>query len=60
MLVNHPDIKVYEVAYELGFCDEFHLSKAFKNKFGISPNSCKKKYHPSSVKEQTTEEDSVE
>lgn len=60
MLVNHPDIKVYEVAYELGFCDEFHLSKAFKNKFGISPNSCKKKYHPSSEKEQSTEEDSVE
>ncbi len=44
LLVNNPDIKVYEVAYGLGFCDEFHLSKTFKKKYGMSPSACKRKY----------------
>lgn len=44
LLKNNPEMKVYEVAYELGFCDEFHLSKAFKKKFGLSPADCKRKY----------------
>ncbi len=44
MLINNRDIKIYEIAYELGFYDEFHLSKSFKKKFGISPKECRDKY----------------
>lgn len=29
----HPDIKVRELSLNLGFYDEFHLSKLFKNKY---------------------------
>lgn len=33
-----PDIRLSEIAATLGFCDEFHLSKAFKQKYGVSPS----------------------
>ncbi|MBQ9765111.1 MAG: helix-turn-helix transcriptional regulator [Lachnospiraceae bacterium] len=36
MLVN-PEAKLSEVAGNFGFCDEFHLGKAYKKKYGISP-----------------------
>lgn len=32
-----PDITVKEVAFNLGFYDEYHFSKQFKNIIGISP-----------------------
>jgi AraC-like DNA-binding protein len=28
---------VWKLAYNFGFCDEFHLSSCFKKKFGVSP-----------------------
>ena len=37
-LRDRPDVKLGTLASELGFCDEFHLSKAFKRVFGISPS----------------------
>ena len=40
-LLNHPDIKLHEVALNFGFYDEFHLSKTFKKKFNVSPNQYK-------------------
>ena len=42
LMTNKSDIKVYEISCELGFCDEFHLSKTFKKKYGISPTAFKK------------------
>lgn len=33
---------VKEVAYELGFSDPFHFSRAFKNVFGLSPTTFRK------------------
>lgn len=36
-LHNHPDITLKEIAVNFGFCDEFHLSRAFKKKYGVSP-----------------------
>lgn len=42
-LIEHPNIKLSEIAYTFGFCDEFHLSKVFKKKYGISPNQYRKK-----------------
>lgn len=36
-LHNNVDITLREVAINYGFYDEFHLSRAFKNKFGVAP-----------------------
>lgn len=37
-----PEIKLSELATVFGFCDEFHLSKVFKKKYGMSPSAYKK------------------
>jgi len=37
-ILNHPNIKLHEVALNFGFYDEFHLSRTFKKKYRISPN----------------------
>lgn len=37
-LRDHPDSKLGAIASELGFCDEFHLSRAFKRAYGIPPS----------------------
>ena len=44
MIKFDPDIRIYEVAYALGFSDEFHLSKLFKKKYGVSPTEYKKRF----------------
>ncbi|RKD30182.1 helix-turn-helix transcriptional regulator [Lacrimispora algidixylanolytica] len=41
-LLSHPHSKLHEAALNFGFYDEFHLSKAFKAQFGLSPNQYKK------------------
>ncbi len=41
-LTTEPDVHLHEVAQTLGFSDEFHLSRAFKTKFGISPAEYRK------------------
>lgn len=41
LLTVEPDIRLAEVAAIFGFCDEFHLSRAFKQKYGISPSQYK-------------------
>lgn len=35
--LQKPDVLVKQVAYELGFADPFHFSRAFKRVFGLSP-----------------------
>lgn len=37
-----PGISVKEVAYNLGFCDEYHFSKQFTKYTGVSPSSYRK------------------
>ena len=32
-----PELRLAEIAAEFGFCDEFHMSRAFKQQFGLSP-----------------------
>ena len=44
ILVNNRELNLSEIAYDLGFYDEFHLSKSFKKKFGISPKKCREMY----------------
>ncbi|MDE6606170.1 MAG: AraC family transcriptional regulator [Lachnospiraceae bacterium] len=36
-LHSTPDITLKEIAVNFGFYDEFHLSRAFKKKFGVAP-----------------------
>lgn len=38
-MLMHPNATLREVAQNYGFYDEFHFSKAFKKKYGISPNT---------------------
>ncbi len=44
-LLTQPQAKLHEAALNYGFYDEFHLSKAFKKQFGISPSEYRKS-HP--------------
>lgn len=37
------DKKVYEISEKLSFYDEYHFSRLFKRKFGLSPDSYRKK-----------------
>lgn len=37
-----PDWKLSQIAAAFGFYDEFHMSKAFKQKFGVSPSDYRK------------------
>ncbi len=39
ILLTHPDITLAEVAETLGFHDAFHLSRAFRQHTGISPDA---------------------
>ncbi len=39
---NFPEMSIKEIAYNLGFYDEYHFSKQFKKIMGTSPNKYKK------------------
>lgn len=41
-LTNFPEMKLSEIAANLGFYDEFHFSKQFRNSTGISPGKYRK------------------
>lgn len=41
-LLTEPDARLSELASAFDFHDEFHMSKAFKQKFGVSPNQYRK------------------
>ncbi len=43
-LIFNPKLTLYELAINYGFYDEFHLSRAFKKVYGISPREYKKKH----------------
>ena len=36
-LLAQPDVKLHETALNFGFCDEFHLSRTFRKKYGVAP-----------------------
>jgi AraC-like DNA-binding protein len=38
-----PDVSIKEVAYNLGFYDEYHFSRQFKRSTGLSPKSYRQK-----------------
>lgn len=41
-LKMEPDLKLSQIARAFGFHDEFHMSKAFKQKYGVSPSDYRK------------------
>ena len=43
LLMTDPDLQLREIANALGFYDEFHLSKSFKQKYHISPREYRNK-----------------
>lgn len=45
-LVMEPDLKLSQIARAFGFHDEFHMSKAFKQKFGVSPSDYRRTSQP--------------
>ena len=44
---NYPDMQIKEIAFNLGFYDEYHFSKQFKKITGISPMIYKKELYSS-------------
>lgn len=44
-LETDPDLQLREIANMLGFYDEFHLSKSFKQKYLVSPREYRSEYH---------------
>lgn len=38
-----PELKLREIATAFGFYDEFHMSKAFKQKYGVSPQEYRRR-----------------
>lgn len=43
-LLSQPQAKLHEAALNYGFYDEFHLSKAFKRKFGMAPSEYRRRH----------------
>lgn len=41
-----PGLKLAEIAANFGFCDEFHLSRSFKRKFGVPPSQYRQEKSP--------------
>ncbi len=37
-LLSQPEVKLHETALNFGFYDEFHLSKAFRKRYGVPPS----------------------
>lgn len=42
LILTDESIKIKDVALLFGFCDEYHFSKLFKKKFGVSPSEIKR------------------
>ncbi|WP_262889839.1 helix-turn-helix domain-containing protein [Paraflavitalea devenefica] len=42
----HTDMRIGEMAIELGFTDESHLNRSFKKLKGMSPTAYRKKFLP--------------
>jgi len=45
-LKAEPELKLSQIATAFGFYDEFHMSKAFKQMFGVSPRDYRNQSHP--------------
>lgn len=44
--LQFSDLKIKEIAYKLGYYDQFHFSKSFKKKIDLTPREYRKKYNP--------------
>ncbi len=53
MLTTEPDRSIQELAESYAFYDQFHLSKAFKKKYGCPPTQYRKKFAGGTENEDT-------
>ncbi len=44
--LQFSDLKIKEIAYKLGYYDQFHFSKSFKKETDLTPKEYRKKYNP--------------
>ncbi|WP_255570391.1 helix-turn-helix transcriptional regulator [Cohnella sp. CFH 77786] len=44
-LLEHRDLKVYEIAAKTGFKDEKYFHRVFKSRFGLTPDEYRKYQH---------------
>lgn len=51
-LLSQPQAKLHEAALNYGFYDEFHLSRAFKKQFGVSPSEYRKQHAFSQIQDK--------
>lgn len=42
LLVQHPEMPVSEIAFSLGYSDEFYFTKVFHSRYGTSPREFRK------------------
>lgn len=42
--LQHSEMRISEIAYELNFTDESHLNRAFRKRSGINPTTFRKKF----------------
>ena len=42
--LQFSDLKIKEIAFRLGYYDQFHFSKAFKKEMELTPKEYRKKY----------------
>jgi AraC-like DNA-binding protein len=45
--IYHGEQSLKQIADELGFCDVFHFSKAFKQEVGLTPSDYRRRVHGS-------------
>ncbi len=45
LMLQRSDLKLDMIAHSLGFCDGFHLSKAYKAEYGQSPAATRRNHH---------------
>ena len=43
LLINHPELTIYEVAERTGFADNAHFTRAFTRLFGTTPSGMREK-----------------
>lgn len=42
LILTDESVRIKDVAILFGFCDEYHFSKLFKKRFGVSPSEIKR------------------
>ncbi|MGC3978020.1 MAG: two-component regulator propeller domain-containing protein [Paludibacteraceae bacterium] len=55
LLTNHPEFNIADITYMLGFSFPKYFSKCFKEQFGVSPSTYRKKHTGTDMQEEEEE-----